>query len=92
MLHPFQTFILGQKNLAPNISEKFNVPLVFYGENEAEYGNPIVDNSSSLRDSSFFTTKNIYNSILSGVKVKDLISNYKIKLSDLSLPSRLRKI
>ena len=83
LLHPFQTFILGQKNLAPNISEKFNVPLVFYGENEAEYGNPIVDNSSSLRDNSFFTTKNIYNSILSGVKVKDLISRYKIKLSDL---------
>ena len=40
LLHPFQTFILGQKNIAPLIAKKFNIPLIFYGENEAEYGNP----------------------------------------------------
>ena len=32
LLHPFQTFILGQKNLAPKIAYKYNIPLVFYGE------------------------------------------------------------
>ena len=40
LLHPFQTFILGQKNLAPKIAKNFNINLVFYGENESEYGNP----------------------------------------------------
>ena len=30
-----------------------NIPLVFYGENEAEYGNPIADNNSSLGQSQF---------------------------------------
>ena len=49
LLHPFQTFILGQKNFAPKIAKKLNIPLVFYGENEAEHGNPISDNNSSLR-------------------------------------------
>ena len=31
LLHPFQTFILGQKNLAPKIANNFGIDLVFYG-------------------------------------------------------------
>src|SRR3990167_8594106 len=38
LFHPFQPFILGQKNLAPKMAALFNIPLIFYGENEAEYG------------------------------------------------------
>ena len=33
ILHPFQTFFLGQKNLAPKIAALYNIPLVFYGVN-----------------------------------------------------------
>ena len=50
LLHPFQTFILGQKNLAPKMAVKFGIPLIFYGESEAEYGNPIAETATSLRD------------------------------------------
>jgi hypothetical protein len=32
LLHPFQTFILGQKNLGPKIAAKYGIPLIFYGE------------------------------------------------------------
>ena len=46
IFHPFQTFFFGQKNLAPKIAAKFGIDLVFYGENEAEYGNPIADNTT----------------------------------------------
>ena len=35
------------------IALKMNIPLVFYGENEAEHGNPIADNNSSLRHKSY---------------------------------------
>ena len=59
LLHPFQTFILGQKNMAPKIAANYGIDLIFYGENEAEYGNPIADNSTSLRDKSFFTLNNL---------------------------------
>ena len=52
LLHPFQTFMLGQKNMGPKLAMKFGIPLIFYGENEAEYGNPIADNATSLRDKS----------------------------------------
>ena len=83
LFHPFQTFILGQKNLAPKIALKFNIPLVFYGENEAEYGNPIADNTSSLRDKSYYSFNNLDEIFLGGVSIKELISEYKIRLSDL---------
>ena len=83
LLHPFQTFILGQKNLGPKIAAKHGINLIFYGENEAEYGNPIADNSSSLRDKSYFSFKNLDEIFLAGVSVKDLIKNYDINLNDL---------
>ena len=83
LLHPFQTFILGQKNIAPKIAAKFGIDLVFYGENEAEYGNPIADNSSSLRDKSYYTMENIDNMYLAGLKVDELINKHGLKLIDL---------
>lgn len=83
LLHPFQTFILGQKNFGPKLAAKFGIPLVFYGENEAEYGNPIADNSSSLRDKSFHTFNNIDELFLGGVSVRELREKYNVGLSDL---------
>jgi N-acetyl sugar amidotransferase len=83
LLHPFQTFILGQKNLGPKLAAKFGIPLVFYGENEAEYGNPIADNSTSLRDRSYHTFKNLDELYLGGVSVKELKEKYDIRTSDI---------
>ena len=83
LLHPFQTFILGQKNLGPKIAAKHGISLIFYGENEAEYGNPIADNSTSLRDKSYFSFKNVDEVFLGGISIKDLIKSYDIKLVDL---------
>ena len=84
LLHPFQTFILGQKNLAPKVARHYDVPLVFYGENEAEYGNPIADNSTSLRDKSFFAMKNLDEVYLAGVSVTRLIKEHGVALADLT--------
>ncbi len=57
LLHPFQPFILGQKNYAPKMALKTGIPLVFYGENEAEYGNPVKENASATRDLSYFARR-----------------------------------
>jgi N-acetyl sugar amidotransferase len=83
LLHPFQTFILGQKNMAPKLAAKFGISLVFYGENEAEYGNPIADNTTSLRDKSFWAAKNYDDMYLGGVAIKELQDQYNVPLSDL---------
>jgi len=83
LYHPFQTFILGQKNLGPKLAAKFGINLVFYGENEAEYGNPIADNASSLRDKSYYSFNNINDIYLGGVSVAELREKYDVRLSDL---------
>ena len=83
LLHPFQPFILGQKNLAPKIACKYEIPLIFYGENEAEYGNPIADNSTSLRDKSYYTMKHMSEIYLGGVSVKELLEKHKLRLNDI---------
>ncbi len=83
LLHPFQTFILGQKNLAPKIALQYKIPLIFYGENEAEYGNPIAENATSLRHKSFYTMKDLSEVYLGGVSVPELMEKYKISLNEL---------
>jgi N-acetyl sugar amidotransferase len=83
LLHPFQTFILGQKNVGPKIAAKYGIPLIFYGENEAEYGNPIADNASSLRDKSYYSFGHLDEIYLGGVSIPELIEKYDIRLSDL---------
>jgi N-acetyl sugar amidotransferase len=83
LLHPFQTFILGQKNLAPKIAAQHGINLVFYGENEAEYGNPLADNTSSLRDKSYHSYEHFDEIYLAGVSVKELTEKYDVRLSDL---------
>jgi N-acetyl sugar amidotransferase len=83
LLHPFQTFILGQKFIGPKIALKYGIPLIFYGENEAEYGNPIAENSTSFRDKSYYTYHNLNDLYLAGTPVKELIENYGLSMNDI---------
>lgn len=94
IFHPFHTFILGQKNIAPKIALKYNIPLVFYGENEAEYGNPMADNKSSLRNKSYFAAQNLKEVSLSGVPIYDLIKKHNLKMSELTafLPADYKEV
>ncbi len=83
LFHPFQAFMLGQKALAPKMSLLFDIPLVFYGENEAEYGNPIGDTESSKRDWSYFASEDQSRIHLGGVSVADLKSQFGLDQNDL---------
>lgn len=82
LFHPFQTFMLGQKNLAPKIASKYGIPLIFYGENEAEYGNPIADNATSLRSKSYYSYNNLDEIFLGGVSLRELKEKYDVSLQD----------
>ena len=83
LFHPFQAFMFGQKALAPKMAALFDIPLVFYGENEAEYGNPIGDTDSAKRDWSYFTSNDQSKIYLGGVPVDDLRSNFGVHQNDL---------
>lgn len=83
LYHPFQPFIFGQKSLAPKMALLHKIPLIFYGENEAEYGNPIADTKTAKRDWSYFTADNKHNVYLGGVSLSDLKNNFGVEGYDL---------
>lgn len=82
LLHPFQTFILGQKNIGARMAAKFKIPLVFYGESDAEYNNPISE-FSAIRDQKYWLNSNKSKFYLSGLPIKKLMNNYNISFKDL---------
>lgn len=83
LFHPFQAFMMGQKSIAPKMALLFNIPLVFYGENEAEYGNPIGDTETAKRDWSYFTAKDQSQIYIGGVSVADLKAQFGVDQNDL---------
>ncbi len=94
--HPFQPFIVGQRVVGPKTALNYDVKLIFYGENVAEYGNRIEDNYSPLMNSDLFTCFDFDESSLdeyrlSGLTLRELINEHGFTLSDLEFyksPSR----
>ena len=82
LLHPFQPFIIGQKIIGPLFAKKFGIPLIFYGENQAEYGNAVEENSNPKMDTKFFSTKDKSEIILGGEKLNDILKRYNFRLND----------
>lgn len=82
LLHPFQPFINGQKIIGPLIASKFNIPLVFYGENQAEYGNSKEENKTSLMSEKFFSQKEISDIKIGGKSIRSILKDTKFKLNE----------
>lgn len=82
LLHPFQPFIIGQKIIGPLIALKFNIPLIFYGENQAEYGNAVEENSNPKMDTKFFSKKDNSDIYLGGEKLSIILKSYDFNLND----------
>ena len=63
-----------------------------YGENEAEYGNPI--NTTLPRDKKFYTYNKLKDIYLAGLSYKDLINKFNISPKDLEtyLPEEEKNI
>ncbi|MGH6948862.1 MAG: N-acetyl sugar amidotransferase, partial [Kiloniellales bacterium] len=93
LFHPFQPFILGQKSLAPKMALLFGIPLVIFGENEAEYGNPRQDGDSAQRSWEYFARdqSEVY---LGGESVASLKADYGLSDVDLEpyLPADPQKL
>lgn len=94
LLHPFQPFILGQMYFPPKIAAELNIPLVFYGENPSEYGNPIKNYGSFSKDMSYFSAENEENIYISGHSIRSLMENFGLKSVDLEpyLPAKKSEI
>jgi N-acetyl sugar amidotransferase len=85
LVHPFQPFIIGQKLIAPRFAAMLGIPLIFYGENQAEYGNNISENDRATMDPCFFIDDPDPTKLfLSGVSVEDLMKKHHIGLNELN--------
>ena len=85
LFHPFQPFIIGQKCFAPKMAIKFNIPLIFYGEQEAEYGTPVNESMSSKRDWTYSSTNERDNMFFGGVSYASLKKDFGLTDNDLSI-------
>ena len=83
LMHPFQAFIIGQKLYPIKVALKLKIPLIFYGENEAEHGNPLKDTESSIRNNSFYSAKNLSEIRLGGLSLNELNKEFKLTARDL---------
>ena len=84
LLHPFQPFIVGQRIIGPLIAQKFGIPLVMYGENQAEYGNNSSENFTPTMDKSFFSKKSMSDIRLGGESIAEIMSQTGFTADDFS--------
>ena len=71
ILHPFQPWILGQKNYPTKFAIMSKIPLIVYGDNPAEYGNPHADLSDDM-NMEWFSCKDPNKIFISGYPIEKL--------------------
>lgn len=94
LLHPFQPFIVGQRIIGPLIASKFNIPLVMYGENQAEYGNSSDENYSAKMDEKFFSVDDPGKIKLGGETIDYIIGTTDFNINDFApyIPPKLEEL
>lgn len=84
LLHPFQPFIMGQKSLVPRLARELGIQLIFYGENEADYGNDAEDSQVPHRKAKYFAVESLDDVVIGGVPLDDLHGSYGLTRADLA--------
>jgi len=82
LLHPFQPFIIGQRIIGPSLAKKFGVKLVMYGENQAEYGNAIEDNTNPVMKMDFFAADDPSQMKFGGLTMQEYIDTGRYTKDD----------
>lgn len=83
LLHPFQPFVLGQRNYVVHMAKLLGIKLVFFGENPAQYGGYVGEGDSPIADEKYFTEDNIDGMLISGETLNDLSDKHSISRNDL---------
>ena len=82
--HPFQPFVHGQKVIGPKLAQKFGIKLIMYGENQAEYGNPLEENLDPFMKPHFYCIDDPLEMIFGGEKVRNIMNDHNFTLNDFS--------
>lgn len=94
LLHPFQPFIVGQRIIGPAMAKRFGVKLVMYGENQAEYGNAIEENSNPIMKTDFFSSEDPLTMRFGGVTMSDYIESGRYTKDDFApyIPPKMQAL
>ena len=84
LFHPFQPFIIGQKSYAAKMAIAHKIPLVFYGEIGADYGEPKESNNEDADRTEWvcYATEDLDQVHLGGTSVADLKAYYGLTDND----------
>ena len=86
LLHPFQSFVLGQNSFPLKIAIQNKIKLVIYGDGIEERATGKVNNENlnkNLKLYNFHFKEKEDQIFLGGVELQELISKYKLRKSDL---------
>ena len=86
LLHPFQPFIIGQRIVGPRLALKYGIPLIFYGEPQAEYGNSLdkAINLCATMPEHFYSDEHDFDRLhMGGVPVRELMEKHGVDRRDL---------
>lgn len=83
--HPFQPFIIGQRAIGPKLASSLGIPLVFYGENQAEYGNNISENDVPTMNPQFYSLSDINELTIAGKTVAEHCVNTDFVMGDFDI-------
>jgi N-acetyl sugar amidotransferase len=84
LLHPFQPFIMGQRIIGPKIAKQFGIRHIFYGENQAEYGNSISENAVPVMNNRFYANSNLNQIKFGGRSIAQIMNEFDFDLKDFS--------
>ncbi|MBT6086184.1 MAG: N-acetyl sugar amidotransferase [Rhodospirillaceae bacterium] len=75
--HPFQPFILGQKQVGPKTALRYGVKLIMYGESQAEEGNRIDEAYDPVMNPNYFSVPRAEHRhvTLGGLSYDEIIAN-----------------
>tara|TARA_B100001250_G_C19816762_1_gene798844 strand:+ start:1879 stop:3183 length:1305 start_codon:yes stop_codon:yes gene_type:complete len=93
IFHPFQPFIMGQYYFPARMAVKMNIPLVFYGDTNAEFGHP-EDFSNPERNMNFFTAEDPSKTFIGGTEVQVLEKDFGLSKNELEpyLPLKVNEL
>lgn len=86
LCHPFQPFIIGQKNMAPRLASQLGINLIMFGEHDAEFGMGLDKMNVPTMDINYFTVEDFKFSdlFIGGMSVEEIMSRYNYTKSDLA--------
>ena len=82
LFHPFQGWVLGQKNFPVKFAAMIKIPFIMYGENPAEYGNPH-DLYSDDMNKEWFVCDDQKQIFIAGYPIEELRNKLKLSKAEL---------